>query len=463
MTERQMEDLIAAYPNDFFFDHQFVLLGRQGVLAGIGRFDLLFEDRHKTKIVMELKARALSYADASQVAHYRDELKRQGHSGVQMWLVAPLISMHVREFLDEKGVQYSEIHRAEFLRVAERHNLLLNNDREVSGTTEIPDRAVSLEPEKRQQGSAHPPLDRRDGHDSAAVDIQDLLRMEIAPQEYVIDHLLPLRGKCAIFAPKGAERAYFLAQLVYSIACGVRFFQWDVPQPRQVVHVQGESIGATIHCFQKIVDLNGRVPARGNWRVINRDLQPAYICRIDTAEARNEIKSMLSPGGVLVLDDAITLQPSIEKLGPSEWGRLTDWTDELARNGVSTIIVSAPQRAKIASSARMSGLDSVIILRPINRPTGEDLKFEVEIESIRGQEPGGPRAQPFEVSLSQDLSGANVWKVRFLREVLRRRAEDMIREGANPNEVVQKTGLSRFTVHRIRRRLQRADSSGHQA
>jgi hypothetical protein len=128
MNEKDMEDLIASYPDDFFFKNQFVLVARQQSLAGVGRFDLLFEDRFKSTILMELKARTLKYEDATQVANYRDDLKQNGCKNVVMWLVAPQIPNSVREFLDDKGIEYTEIHAAEFRRVAERHGLSIAID-----------------------------------------------------------------------------------------------------------------------------------------------------------------------------------------------------------------------------------------------------------------------------------------------------------------------------------------------
>ena len=110
MIERDMEDLIAAYPADFFADHKLTLKGRQKSFAGVGRFDLLFEDRFQANILMELKARPAKYEDASQVAKYREELERQGEMNILMWLVAPQIPPSVREFLDRFGIEYSEIH-----------------------------------------------------------------------------------------------------------------------------------------------------------------------------------------------------------------------------------------------------------------------------------------------------------------------------------------------------------------
>lgn len=128
MIEKDMEDLIAAYPDEFFPRHAFVLTGRQRSFSGIGRFDLTFEDEFKTTILMELKARTLKYEDATQVAKYLDELKRNGCTNIVMWLVAPQIPPSVREFLVGIGIEYSEIHVPEFRRIADRHDFVIKSE-----------------------------------------------------------------------------------------------------------------------------------------------------------------------------------------------------------------------------------------------------------------------------------------------------------------------------------------------
>jgi hypothetical protein len=125
MTEREMEDLIAEYPDDFFPDRGFKLSDRQQHFAGVGRFDLLFKDRFETNILMELKAVPAKYEVATQLAKYRDEMVSRGEKHILMWLVAPQIPASVREFLDRIGIQYTEIHEAEFRCVADRHGKAL--------------------------------------------------------------------------------------------------------------------------------------------------------------------------------------------------------------------------------------------------------------------------------------------------------------------------------------------------
>ena len=113
-----MEDLIAANPEHFFPRHGFVLQGRQQSFRGVGRFDLLFVDRHGMNILMELKAVPARYNTIDQVARYRDALVVLGSTNIIMWIVAPSIPAGMRKFLGHLGIEYTEIHETEFSRVA---------------------------------------------------------------------------------------------------------------------------------------------------------------------------------------------------------------------------------------------------------------------------------------------------------------------------------------------------------
>jgi len=122
MIEREMEDLIAAHPEEFFPRHVFALKGRQGTFAGVGRFDLLFEDRFENNILMELKAVPAKLEAAEQLVKYRLALEEKGERNVIMWLVAPVVPRHIAEFLDRFGIEHSEIHEAQFRQIASRHD-----------------------------------------------------------------------------------------------------------------------------------------------------------------------------------------------------------------------------------------------------------------------------------------------------------------------------------------------------
>ena len=122
MIEREMEDLIAAHSEEFFPRRVLVLKGRQGTLAGVGRYDLFFEDQFENRILMELKAVAAKLEAAEQLVRYKQGLEEKGERNVIMWLVAPVVPKPIADFLDRFGVEYTEIHEAEFRQVAARHD-----------------------------------------------------------------------------------------------------------------------------------------------------------------------------------------------------------------------------------------------------------------------------------------------------------------------------------------------------
>jgi hypothetical protein len=55
MLERDIENLIAAFPEEFFPGQSLVLRGRQQAFAGVGRFDLLFTDPYKTNVLVRIE------------------------------------------------------------------------------------------------------------------------------------------------------------------------------------------------------------------------------------------------------------------------------------------------------------------------------------------------------------------------------------------------------------------------
>jgi len=127
MLEREMEDLIAEFPDDFdcFHGKGLVLMGRQKTLPGFGRFDLLFEDRRHNKILMELKLGRTQVDEVMlQIDRYRDALENQGIADILMYVVATEIPKPHRRMLNNAEIECCEISEAEFRRVARKRNYL---------------------------------------------------------------------------------------------------------------------------------------------------------------------------------------------------------------------------------------------------------------------------------------------------------------------------------------------------
>jgi DNA-binding sugar fermentation-stimulating protein len=69
MLEIEIENLIADYPDEFFPNEGFHLISRQFKLEG-RRFDLLFEDKYKRKIIVEVKRGVLPREAPGQTMEY---------------------------------------------------------------------------------------------------------------------------------------------------------------------------------------------------------------------------------------------------------------------------------------------------------------------------------------------------------------------------------------------------------
>src|ERR1022692_3050331 len=127
---------------------------------------------------MELKAVPAKYEVATQLAKYRDELLSRGKKHILMWLVAPSISNFVREFLDRIGVEYSEIHEAEFRVVAERHGLEPYTELTPQNNRESPAVARSA----NETPSATPIVNCRLSSRVPYESFKDLMQLAVLPQ-----------------------------------------------------------------------------------------------------------------------------------------------------------------------------------------------------------------------------------------------------------------------------------------
>ena len=168
MIEREMEDLIATHPEEFFPRHVFVLKGRQGTLASVGRFDLLFTDQFENRILMELKAVPAKLEAAQQLVKYKQALEESGERNIIMWLVAPVVPKPIADFLDRFGVEYTEIHEAQFRQVASRHDYLF-----ASEASTPKDQGGALVPSKKDDST-----NRESGFHEAMLEIYERAKTE---------------------------------------------------------------------------------------------------------------------------------------------------------------------------------------------------------------------------------------------------------------------------------------------
>lgn len=76
VREKDIENLVALYPDEFFPKEKLKLISQQYVVKG-KRFDILFEDKHCRKVIVEIKLGILSRDASGQIVEHYGLLKNK--------------------------------------------------------------------------------------------------------------------------------------------------------------------------------------------------------------------------------------------------------------------------------------------------------------------------------------------------------------------------------------------------
>jgi AAA domain/DnaB-like helicase N terminal domain len=298
----------------------------------------------------------------------------------------------------------------------------------------------------------------RAGH--KPVDLSELCAMDLPARTFVLEPILPVKSIAMVYSWRGGGKTYFMLYLSYAISVGkLKVFNWKIPEARPVLYVDGEMDSTELQeRAQKIVIGNAsHVPDPGMMRFITPDLEE-HTPEILTADGRRRIEDQLRGGELLVLDNLSSLVPSGEERETEEWAIVQEWLLKLRRCGYTTVFCHHAGKGggQRGTSNREDLLNLVINLRrPPDYSPEDGLRAEVHCEKARGQV--GLAVQPFEVRLDEDDRRHLVWTTKPLKEQLERRAAGMFTAGDKNREVSEVLNLTRWQVHRLRKRFEKGE------
>lgn len=115
LLEKDMEDLIIENPQKYLNEPDLELLSRQYTI-GSYRFDLLFQDRHNGKIIVEIQRGTLDRIHTYKILDYFDEYKnRNPNNFIDLIIIANKITRERRDRLNSYGISFFEIPESTFL------------------------------------------------------------------------------------------------------------------------------------------------------------------------------------------------------------------------------------------------------------------------------------------------------------------------------------------------------------
>lgn len=121
MLEKDIENLIAEHPEEFFPNEELKLISQQYSIEG-RRIDILFEDRLKRKIIVEIKRGILTREASGQIAEYYGLLKSKNQNEFyELVICANVIPKERRLFLEHIGIECKEIGIAIISEIAQKY------------------------------------------------------------------------------------------------------------------------------------------------------------------------------------------------------------------------------------------------------------------------------------------------------------------------------------------------------
>ena len=106
MLEKDFEDIICKYPE--LIEEGLILIGRQLSLYG-RRMDILFEDKFKRKLILELKAGPIKDEHVGQIMSYEGMLLSDDDPTIRVMLVGTRVPPNIKKSMDYHGIAWKEI------------------------------------------------------------------------------------------------------------------------------------------------------------------------------------------------------------------------------------------------------------------------------------------------------------------------------------------------------------------
>jgi len=106
LLEKNFEDIIAKYPE--LIEDDLSLKGRQVTLYG-RRMDLLFEDKFRRRLIVELKIGPIKDVHIGQVLSYEGMLLSSEDPTIRVMLIGNRVPPNIQRSLDHHGIAWREI------------------------------------------------------------------------------------------------------------------------------------------------------------------------------------------------------------------------------------------------------------------------------------------------------------------------------------------------------------------
>lgn len=292
-----------------------------------------------------------------------------------------------------------------------------------------------------------------------ALDVHALALMQFKVRETILAPWLHSQDLCMVFAARGIGKTHFALSVAYAVATGGKFANWNAPQPRKVLYLDGELPGVVMQ-QRLLMHLPDVESEPGYLRIFTPDLMPEgrVMPDLSTYEGQAAIDDMIEDAEVVIVDNLSAWARSGRENEAESWLPIADWILGLRRRGIAVVLVHHAGKGgqQRGTSKREDLLDVVIGLsRPKDYDPSQGAVFVAEFTKARNL--AGADAESLELKLEGSEEQA-VWTWRTVESSTYDRIVAMAKEGLKPSEICAELEINKSTVSR---HLHKAREAGH--
>jgi hypothetical protein len=270
-----------------------------------------------------------------------------------------------------------------------------------------------------------------------------------APQELLLDPILPHPSLSMIYAKRGVGKTHFALGIAVAVASGSTFLKYKAPKPRSVLYIDGEMPPGDIMRRLRGVPSAQGIPG-AYLQVMSASDNRGQLPDLALDDGRDAYTHIMSQFDLIILDNLSSLSTMLKENDGDSWAPIQRWLLGVRGRGKSVLFVhhggkSGGQRG---SSRKEDVLDTVIELaEPPGKTASEGAMFEVHLAKARSC--FGEKAGSFKAQLSPDT---DTWTVTDIgREYAgnHARVRQLREEGKTMREIAEITNLSKSKVGRI--------------
>jgi putative DNA primase/helicase len=293
------------------------------------------------------------------------------------------------------------------------------------------------------------PLEKEPEQRLTPLSLADLLDYQFPSRVNLLAPWLPSQGLVMAYAPRGIGKTHFALGVAYAVASAGEFLGWHAPQAAGVLYLDGEMPGAVMQERLATIVANADREPIAPFVIVNPDLQPNGMPRIDSAAGQTAIDELLTDDIKLIVVDNISTLSSGRENEADSWGPMQTWALHQRAQGRTVLFIHHAGKggSQRGTSRREDVLDTVIALRrPAEYTPEQGATFEVHFEKSRGIY--GDDVRPFEASLTTTPDGRMSWTTRSLEDSTLERVVALLNDGLSQKEVSIELGINKSNVSR---------------